>query len=362
MWLILKILFSSIAFAIRYSGRSFRVRLGTENTITHEGIEVFSVVVSSKNGTILNTTWNREFKCPTVFKLTRESRWDRFFKSWGLAEEIQTQDLPFDNLVYIACDSTSFMRKIQQDRETRQWVMELFNSGCKHISCDGNFIRAHFPGDTRSDIESAKVFATLTRSLEELKNQPRDFDPFFIKAVITESFIWGLAGYTLVSFLQWINLHEDIYLDANAMAKTALLCTGILSICLVSLILFLFKGSSRGHRIIVESILVLALCLPTGGIAIFSDININLDRSYPYYIDATIEGHYTQMHRRRRGNHYITYHLQLAPDVPNKDFELPLDIQVSNEHYEQLQLRSKIRLDIGRGKLRQPWIRSITAR
>ncbi len=359
MWLILKIVLSAVTFAIRFSNR--RLKLGTENRSVHDGIELFTAVISNKNGTIQSTSWNRLFPSKTVFKLTRESKLDRFFKNWGLADEIQTQDLTFDDLVYIASDSPSFMRKIQNDREARRMIMELFNNGCKYIACDGNLLRVHFHGDHRSDISSANILAALSRQFEEIQKLSKEFDPFFIKALIMESFIWAFAGYSLSSLIQWSTLHEDIYLNSNAMAKTALLFAGALALGLILLVFSLFKGSSRGHRIIVESVLVLALCIPIGGIALFSDLNINLDRSASTVIEASIEGHYTQMHRRRRGSHYITYHIQISPLTETHGLTLPLDLTVSSEIYEQLQVHSKVRIDIGRGKFHQPWIRNITA-
>jgi hypothetical protein len=359
MWLILKILFSAVTFAIRFSNH--RLKLGTDNKSVHDGIELFSNVVTNKQGVVQSTSWNRVFPCKTVFKLTRESKFDRFFKNWGLADEIQTQDLTFDDLIYIASDSPSFMRKIQNDREARRMIMELFSHGCKFIACDGNLLRVHFNGDHRPDITSANTLAALSKQLEEIQKMPAGFDPFFVKALITESFIWGFAGYSLSSLLQWTTFHEDVYLNSNAMAKMALLFSGALSLGLIILILSLFKGSSRGHRIIIESVLVLALCIPIGGIALFSDININLDRSASTVIEASVEGHYTQMHRRRRGRHYITYHIQISPITPTHEFTLPLDLTISSEVYDQLQIRSKVRIDIGRGKLHQPWIRGIIA-
>ncbi|QLY26344.1 hypothetical protein [Bdellovibrio sp. KM01] len=359
MWLLLKLLFSAVTFAIRFSNR--RIKIVADNKSMHDGIELFTNVMTNKSGTVQATSWNRVFPSKVIFKLTRESKMDRFFKNWGLADEIQTQDLTFDDLVYIASDSSSFMRKIQQDREARRLILELFNNGCEYIFGDGNLLRVHFRGDHRVDVNSANLLAALSKQLEEIQKQSKEFDPFFIKALMAEALIWGFAGYSLSSLLQWTTVHEDVYLNSNAMAKVALLFTGFLSLSLIFLILSVFKGSSRGHRIIIEGVLILAFSIPIGGIALFSDINIHMDRSASTTIEASVEGHYTQMHRRRRGRHYITYHIQISPTNPPQEFTLPLDIMISSGLYDQLQLGSKVRIEIGRGKLRQPWIRSIIA-
>ncbi|WP_413560348.1 hypothetical protein [Bdellovibrio sp. HCB209] len=360
MWIIFKLLFTLGAFLLRYSNARFNLKMNDAKSM-HEGVELFTNVINSKNGIVRKTSWNRQFPCKVVFKLTRESKLDKILKNWGLADEIQTQDLSFDQLIYIACDSNSFMHKIQKDRETRRLITEIFANGCDYILCDGKTLCVMYDGERRSDFAGARLFAQLSLHLEELQKLPRDFDPFVIKALITESLIWSLAAYTLASFFQWTMLHETVYLNDNVLAKSALLFTGFASLVSIGIVLSLFRGSSRGHRIIVESVLVLALCLPVGGIALYSDMNINFDHSPTTTIDAAVTGHYTQMHRRRRGTHYITYHLQIDPQNSPKDIVLPLDLKISGDLYERTQLGSKIRIDVGRGRWHHAWIRGITA-
>ncbi|WP_413586727.1 hypothetical protein [Bdellovibrio sp. HCB274] len=360
MWIILKLLFSTTAFLLRYTHRYMRMHIMISSPTQHEGVELHSYIAKGRGKQQL-TTWNRTFPCKTSFKLTRESKLDIFFKHWGFAEEIQTQDLSFDSTIYIASDSTNFMRKIQTDAECRNLIMQLFDNGCLWISGGGNMMLARFSGDLRSDSKVSSLFAQLTKHIEELQKQPREIDLFAVKTLITESLIWGFAGYALVSVLQWLRMREDVYLNAVALARSGILVSAVIALALVAVIAWIFKKSSRGHRIIIESFLVLAFAVPFGGIALFSDYNIQLDRSPSTVIEGTVEGHYTQMHRGRSGRHYITYHIQVSDNSPGSKFILPTDLRVSSHLYEELTMKSRVRIDVGSGKLKHPWIRKITA-
>ncbi|WP_413577708.1 hypothetical protein ACLVWU_04630 [Bdellovibrio sp. HCB290] len=360
MWIILKVLFSSAAYLLRYTYRYMGIHRLISSPSYYEGVEIFSYLGKGRGKQQL-TTWNRTFNCKTSFKLTRESSLDKFFKNWGFAEEIQTNDLTFDSTIYIASDSTGFMRKIQTDSQCRNLIQQLFENGCLWISGGGNAMQARFEGDRRDDQSIAGLFAQLTKHIEELQKLPREMDHFAAKALITESIIWGFAAYAIVSTLQWLQLREDIYINGVELAKSGLLVSSLIAFVFIVVIGLIFRKSSRGHRIIIESFLVLAFAIPFGGIALFSDVNIQMDRSPSTIIEGTVEGHYTQMHRRRAGRHYITYHIQVVSKSPNSILMLPTDLRISSRLYEELNMKSRVRIEIGAGKLKHPWIRRITA-
>ncbi|WP_340599194.1 hypothetical protein [Bdellovibrio sp. GT3] len=358
MWILLKLIITVGAFLFRLGNRHIALQKMIGTTSQHEGIELFSYIAKGRAKQQL-TTWNRSYSRDITFKLTKESKLDRWFKKWGFADEIQTRDLQFDELIYIASDNTGFMRKIQSDSECRGLITELFSHGCLWIAGSGGFIQARFPGDQRSDNTIAVLFAKLSKQIEQIEKQPRESDTFAWKALVSESLIWGFAGYAFASVLQWMRLREDVYVNSVELARSALIASTLAAVILVAIIGYIFRKSSRGHRIIVESILVLAFAIPFGGTALFSEINIKLDRSPSIIVEGIVEGHYTQMHRVRSGRHYITYHIQVSNT--KSSLILPQDIRVSSQLYEKVNLYNRVRLDIGKGKLNHPWIREITA-
>jgi hypothetical protein len=120
------------------------------------------------------------------------------------------------------------------------------------------------------------------------------------------------------------------------------------------------RGSSRGHRIIVESAIVLVLGLPVAGIQVVGDSNRALDDAPPALVTRTIGYCEVREHRGRRGRRWYSYHVWLAPAVEHPAGpSLPAEIEVTRSICNRAAAGDAIELEIGPGRWSIPWYRSI---
>lgn len=261
------------------------------------------------------------FECRSVFKLSAETGLDRWCKGVGLAKEIQTGDASFDQHIYIACDSSAFAQEISQDKMTRDYVMEFFADGCENIRCDGETLLLRYAGDRIGESVFAERAIDFFKQMNDMERNWRGhfFDPFILKAIAVEGIIWSAASYALFTFFTWTVVKEDIHLDPYAIFAPGIIWGLGVACLLLFFIAFFMSGSSRGHRIIAESILVLGLSVPVFGISLYSDVNMQLDKSPPKWIEREVYDKQQQKHRSRSGTSY-SYHLYLddcgSPECP----------------------------------------------
>jgi hypothetical protein len=126
----------------------------------------------------------------------------------------------------------------------------------------------------------------------------------------------------------------------------------------MAMVFALMHNSSRGHRIVVESAVVLLLALPITGMQIASDANRALDRSDSVYAAGRIAGLETRRHRRRSGS-YNTFHVFLAPTTERAAIDLPREIVVPVDVFERAGTGKTLEAELGRGWLGRPWYRAI---
>lgn len=123
--------------------------------------------------------------------------------------------------------------------------------------------------------------------------------------------IYGISIYAWSGFAEWSFSREAVHLSPFLVLRFGLLLGTVLAIVLIRIIIALMKGSSRGHRIIIESSMVLCLSFLIGGIQVVSDLNTALDENSPVEVKVNITSLYK--HRPRRG----VLH-QISLKKPNK--------------------------------------------
>lgn len=361
MWLIIKLIIACIAGLIRLSARSFsRFRNRTPDYI-HEGTSVF-ITTSKNKGQIVSTTFSTALATRALFRLTVESSYDRWFKKLGLSTEIQSGDLKFDERVYIACDHPIFADEIQSDAETRRLILLLFEAGASSISYNGEFLQVRFPGDHSSKFDNAHHLAELQKTIASMDMHRPAFwgDPYVFRALVAEVIIWVFAGYAFSGFMELMMNDEDYHLYPIPLYIKGFICGVAIAVLLVVTLLQLFKGSSRGHRILIEAGIVLGFSLPLGGICLISDLNRELDRSEPIWLEAPVTQLEERVHRRRRGGKRYTYYMHLSKSRDlDPEFELPPTIQIDRDTYQAARVDDIARIQVGRGWLNHPWYRAI---
>lgn len=362
MLILLKLLVAVVAFFFR----TFR-RAGARDisapVFTFEGERCYRLLHKNKSA-VVATTFEVELPIRPVFKLCRESRVDKFFKTLGLSEEIQSGDAAFDDLIYIMSDSAAFSHEVRQDARTRELITSLFQEGARSVEADSKSLWIKGKGDLSANENIQRLAIQLKKQLADIDRHfvTSTFDPFVAKAVAIEALIWSLAAYAASGFFQWTITPEDVHLDQMALFRKGLWYGAGAAIILLVLVVALLRGSSRGHRVLVESALVLGLSLPIGGVGVVSDINTNFDKSQPVFVERTIYGTEKRKHTGRRGRTWYSYHLFLAPPEQEEVIPVPSNVQIPAEDFSVAYKGGRVRIEIGRGRLRLPWIRSLSYR
>lgn len=356
MWIFFKLVIVGISVLVRLLAK-FRPRRGEQ--FSSYGVSGLLQTKSHK-GRITSSTFHFSFKSPSIFKLSRETKYDHFFKFLGLAQEVQTGDRHFDSEIYVASDSPAFRHEIKTDGESRNFIKEIFQRGCLHVSGDGETISMHFNGEKRGDEDLLDLCAKLAKQLSDMdRARPQYFrDPFTIKVLFLEAFVWSLAAYALVGFFEFMMVKEDIHLYSKPLIHQGLLLGFVLAGGLFAIVILFLHRSSRAHHVLVESFLLLMISLPICGIDFIRDANIHFDKGPSVWAEAGIVNAYETEHRGRRGRKWYTYHLQVSPTSGSKEILLPPVIQVTQSVYSRHFTGSKVKIEIGRGWLNHPWYRS----
>ncbi|RZA09287.1 MAG: hypothetical protein EOP11_02195 [Proteobacteria bacterium] len=360
MIILAKLFVALCALVYRYSKRKFSPAPAAGHSYSIDGITC-GVSPREHKGKITATLLTVPLRSKAVFKLSQESLVDRIFKRVGLATEIQTGDQAFDTRVYIASDSTAFSREVSLDGESRRLILNLFTAGARFIQGDRDHLGVQFAGDETTNTGLKALVIKLARQLGDMDRNVigEGRDPFFLKAVAVECLVYGLATYASVSFFEWQFMPEDVHLDSFAVLTRGIGVGVAAAVALLIGIILIFKGSSRGHRILVESALILGLSLPVGGIALYTDLNTALDQSATIVQERTIYEAYRQEHRGRKGRTYYSYHLLLAAPEAPEELSIPGSVRVSASEFYSLQGRKRARFGLGRGFFNTPWIRGI---
>lgn len=363
MWFVFRLSAALCGFLIRSASRYTSLRLRGYRPLEAREMPLYLAKSTSKNGNISSSRLATKLETRCVFKLTSEGRVDRFFKAIGLSYEYQSGDKRFDREVYVACDRPAFGEELATDGRARHHILELFDKGALYIRGDGRHLWAKFDGGGAMNPSVEKEFVGLAKQFSDIdKNSKRFFeDPFVFRALLAEATIWAVVGYAIAGFADWRTSENVHHLDWYPVWTLGLAVGFVGASLALAFIVFFMKGSSRGHRIIVEGALALGLCLPISGIHFVSDVNSEFDDQPSVVEHRKISDVHRQEHRGRKGRKYYTYHLYFYPDQ-NADgpYDIPPHLKVNLAVWRDAAEGKTARIEIGPGWLGFPWYRAIT--
>jgi hypothetical protein len=359
MWLLIKIIITVIAFVIRFFGKHFQRKSSFDREF--EGVPY--LVKEHRNKTNITATDIKiPFECGSVFKITKEGSLDRLFKTLGLAEEFQTGDEAFDQSYYLATDCSAFRAEVKLDQATRKLVKEQFLLGCDYIFCDGFTLTIRYKGSLPvPEINAAEAAIKLFRQISDLGRFKPQFisDRFQFKVLIIEGLIWSLAAYAFTGFFEFMWFPEDIHIYKSQIFQKGLVLGSFAAVFLLFLIFLFIRGSSRSHRILIESFFVLCFSLPLGGVNFASDLNTHLDKSETKVLQAKVTDRFFRVKRTRKGGTTTKYYLSVKLENPQPYENFPSTLQISYDKYNQMAGAKEVELRIGKGYLDSPWIKKI---
>lgn len=324
MWVLLRLLAALIAGLLK-----FLWRRTTAGDPKQTGAIAWWLYQQKHKGRTVATRFGVRLASPIFFRLTREGGFDRFFKRIGFTTEIQTGDEAFDRGVYVSCDHPALAPVLQADASARAAVLVLFSKGVRTIVTDGEYLWADRQGDTPPDEATLAELARLQTALLQVPAEHLRMlrDRFFWRALVVESVAWGVAFYGVPAIFQMATREEPLYFDWTPVIVAGL-AAGVVGFSLLFALSWrVLRGSSRSHRVLTESAVLLALGVPFSAVELVSDANIILDRSEPMIVERTVERTYTTTSRRRRGRTRTHYHVQFAP-APADPHGIPRSVQV----------------------------------
>ncbi len=370
MWIAFRLILAIIGFAIRQLSRGAK----KADDGMFEGIPYFEKVRQTKKG-IKSFTIGMERKSPTWLRCHAESKADRFFKWLGIANEVQTGDEKFDDRVYVTCDHPYIQALLSEDAELRESIRWVFDEGYKRVVFNGTTVSIERDADYRPHQRDFQLLKRIHTASKRLENEmPSRFgDPFLWKAFLVEGIIWSIAGYAIGAVVQMIVTDQDVHLSRMAVVRMGIYVAAAVFIVLIGLIALGMRGSSRGHRVIVESAVLLLFALPASAIQLVGDTNRALDDKPPIITKRTINQCEERVHVRRNRRHHETsrwysYHLWLDPPSgevedpdapPQPQVQVPQTIEVTSSLCNPPGSDGTVLLTIGQGRWGLPWYRQI---
>ena len=357
MWIVIRLVLAAIGFAIRQFARNRQP--SASGTL---GDTPYFVNLNKHKGTIRGFSIGMDRPTPTWIRFHAESRADRLFKAIGIANETQTGDPEFDRRVYVTCDHPHVATVLTETAALRHAILAMFDDGYHRILFDGTVVWADCKsnqGPADRDVELLKaVWLASTR----LSDAPagRTADRFLWKALVVEGVIWSLAGYAIGGGLEAVFSRADVHVFPSQLWTTAMAVALAAFAALLMVIVVWLRGSSRGHRVIIESALVLLVAMPLTSVQVVADTNRALDRSAPTIVEHQFERCETRRHRRRRGGVSYSYHLHLIPGADTAGPALPSEIEIAQSLCRAAVTPGPVKIGIGRGRWGIPWYRSIT--
>jgi hypothetical protein len=356
MWFVIRL----IAAATAFFARLLKETMVPDPAGRLNGLTYYEKVFERK-GQVRGFRIGLPLRVPIIFRLQEEGIGDRLFKALGLAKEFQSGDDGFDRRVYVAGDHPALFEQLAQEPEARKLVAEAIKFGFKRVSCDGNVLWLEYRGSERpSKLDKDRIAGLHTAFAGLSARLPLQRDRFFARVVAVEAIVWSIAAYAGGTLFEWFTVKEDVHVDPDALAKIGIAAGVAILVVLFAVIVGILGRSSRGHRILIEGAVVLALSLPIAGIGLVSDVNRVFDTAPPDSVSRFMVSKTAREHRGRRGRRYYTYHIDFGNSALVGATTLPRELQISEGTYNRLPPRGEVTLLVGRGWAGLPWYRGFS--
>lgn len=357
MWILLRLLIAAAAFAVRYFRRASRPEPAGEIA----GTPYFLKLHRGKHRRIKSFEIGVALPAKVLFRLQKESASDALFKRLGLAQELQTGDVGFDERVYVACDHPALHQLLREDVNTRRRIVQALEMGFDDISSDGEVLWLERSADREPNPAELRLLARLGAAFSDLESRMQGWhDPFAAKTVVVEAVVWSIFAYAVSAFVALSHHTTWEYFQKTRLFGFGLLVAAVLFGALFAWVMTWMRGSSRGHRILVESAIVLALGLPVTGTQIVSDLNQNVGTLEHTVMTREITN--TRFEKRRRKSGYAYYYFIDFASVAESPVALPKSLRVEEELYRRAAAGQTAELHVATGWLGIPWLEKIELR
>lgn len=358
MWLVIRLVLAVIGFAVR----QWRRRSPPAVHGHHLG-EAYYLREHRDKKRVTAVTIGMAAPSPTWVRMHVESRLDRFFKRIGAANELQTDDGAFDDRVYLTCDHPAVTELVAASPDLRAAVLAALDVGATAVRYDGQTVWLdQLPGEAATDAQ-LDALLRVQRASAPIEHTPRRWfaDPFLWKALLIEGVVWAMLGYAIGAFAEVLIHREDVHLHPDHVITVGLGVAAVAFLALVIVTWLVLRGSSRGHRVLVESAVVLLLGLPVTSVQVVGDTNRAFDDAPAVTAIAAVERCEVREHRGKRGRKSYSYHVWLDGQATSGGPALPRQIEVVHELCRAADWSHRIELLIKPGRWGLPWYQAMVA-
>jgi hypothetical protein len=358
MWIFFRLVLAALGFGFRvWSRRSLGKAQGD-----HKGW-LYYVKSNKKEKDVI---WlGMALESPSWIRMHEESKLDRFFKKVGIASELQTGDAAFDECVYVTSDHPAVEALLTNSAPLRAAVLRAFDMGATCVRYDGSALWLDRLPASEATEGHLDALAALCEASTPLSQGPGRWfaDRFLWKALLIEGVVWSIFGYATGAIIEHIVTPEDLHVWTMPLVGAGLAVALLMFVAVLGVITLTMRGSSRGHRIVIESAVLLAIGFPLTGIQLVGDTNRGLDNSAVQVVSVSIarcDVRERLFSRRKTKVYYaVTYDSPAtAPDDPPAP-EFPSEIRVSRSLCDALTDGGDLRVELAAGRWGIPWYRQL---
>jgi hypothetical protein len=366
MWILLRLVIAALGFGCRLfysdSRRPSALPGPDQRSFNGRPDYLWNKMGSGKDkDKVVRLSIGMALTSPREIRMHRESVLDFFVKRIGIAVELQTGDSAFDELVYVTSDHPGVKALLTSSAPLRAAILRAFELGARRVRYDGKAVWLDDIPEAVVTTPHLETLAALWKASAPLSQEPPHWfaDRFLWKALVIESVAWGIAGYAAGSVLEHFDHVEDLHVWTGALIGIGCVVALLMFAAMLAAIVLVMRGSSRGHRIVIESALLLAIGLPLAGIQLVADVNRALDDSPTQSLKVRVARCDVYRGKGRRSySLVIDDSTSIAPPAP----EWPSKIQVSRRLCDALVRGGDLEVELGAGYLGLPWYRQLRAR
>lgn len=307
-----------------------------------------------------------DFPGETDFLIQYEGGFDRFAKSIGLSQEVQSGNKGFDDLFYISADDDQAVKTIFKDKLVIESISSIFEQGARQLSYDAmglcitwgnltsNNLSQIFPAGER-DPRCIEIVNNLYLIKDKVSEIVKDSSSgFILKSKKFSNNLLALSFVMVFSFLAIILAFIALSSYPPLHLEEALLSSFKLSLPLFLGLTFMIyhflKGHSKSHLYFLFYVLFLLSDSFIAGIGIWGILNAKLDKSVVASHISIVKDKYSSKPQKGSRKYYIKYDSWEIPQQTSK-------ISVTNSEYDSIIAgKTKLYLDTKKGALGSEWI------
>lgn len=303
------------------------------------------------------------------FVIKRETAFDRFCKSVGLAEEWQTRDEAFDRDVFIVCDDTVLLRALSRNESLRAAVRDLIGmEKGGTLRCSKGCLWVELKTSADKTVEDETVARSVARdalpALVRVRDQliqivsgdwrdERDAGVSRQTVLLGISLALGAIGAVLL-FISLMPPSLPRQMVVDSVDDVAMLIAGIGGLVLAMSAIFLLRATSRLHWVLLDILLVGIPGIYFASHAATIWQNQHGDRSAGEEQLITVDDKRFVRGSKGGRTYYLSTH-----GWP--DGRVPGEIQVRRWLYESVSPPACLRVRWHRGAFGDPWVSEMEA-